>query len=180
MNSAKKRRIDEDDQKHKVTIAPYNDTTINDNTFDRSHPHLEGRWVGHINLPLPSFDSLDLLQQVDEDQDIEGAANHDEQTSKASAVLDVQAGRSIDDESSSSSSDEEDEDDMPQSRMFLPVARQLIHQWAEVLGECPPGGVKQQHTSTSDIVIVPLIPMERITSSKNTSLKSKSSTILMC
>ena len=178
MNSAKKRRIDSEVLQNKVTIAP-NDRTSNENTFDRSHPHLEGRWVGHIHLPLPSFDSLDVL--VGEDQEGEPSALHDEsQTSgdtTPAAVVDEQAnGQSSSDESSSDSSEEE-KDDMPQSRMFLPIARQLIHQWAKVLGECSFNG-DEKHTSTSDsTVIVPLIPMDRATTSskKDTSLKSKSS-----
>ena len=177
MNSAKKRRIDLDGQRHKVTIAQYNDndTSTNDETFDRSHPHLEGRWVGHIHLPLPSFESLDLLQQVDCNEGQEGAPNHDEQSDTSAATLDVQTnGQSSDNENSSSdsSSSEEEDDDMPQSRMFLPIARQLIHQWAKVLRDSP-----SDEDTASDTVIVPLIPMDRTTtpSKKDTSCKSKSS-----
>ena len=97
MNSAKKRKINSDVQKHKVTIAPYNDNTTNDSRFDRSYPHLEGRWVGHLHLPLPSFDSLDLLQEV-----VEGIPTIRNEQRDTSTSSDNQANsQSSDDESCS-------------------------------------------------------------------------------
>ena len=147
MNHATKKRKIHSDYHHKVIIAGCNersaqhnrcDSSISDDVmFERGHPHLEGRWVGHLHLAFPSLESLDILidsgnndDQIDMDVDAIGRGDGDDDNSDDN--------NSSDDISSSSggSSSSEDDDDMPQSRIFLPIARKLIHEWASLLEDC--------------------------------------------
>ena len=153
-----KRRKVCDKRSYKVMI----DNNTNDTMFERSHPHWEGRWTGHLHLPFPSLESLD------DDNVVEGETD---------------ANNINEDECSCSDSSEEDddEDDMPQSRMFVPTARRLIHHWASLLEEdCAASADERTNSNCDDkesispIVIVPQIPMDHpIDTNNDTSLESK-------
>ena len=146
MNHAtKKRKIHSDYHHHKVIIAGCNErsaqhnicddsSTSDDVMFERGHPHWEGRWVGHLHLAFPSLESLDILvvsssnAQIDVRVDAIGRGDGDDGKSDDN--------NSSDESSSDGSSSSEEDDDMPQSRIFLPIARKLIHEWASLLEDC--------------------------------------------
>ena len=101
--------------------------------FVRDSPHWDGRWVGHLYLPLDcDYDhniDIDDDDDDDDDHDDEYPENHDDDG-------DADDG----DDSSSASVDECDghEDDVialsqSSSHAFLPAARELIRIWASLL-----------------------------------------------
>ncbi|KAL7537083.1 hypothetical protein ACHAXR_008070 [Thalassiosira sp. AJA248-18] len=137
--------------------------------FERSHPHWEGRWTGHLHFPFPPLASMDMVATRNTISLNEQLPNIPESNDFRSSV-----------ESSSSSeegSSSEDEDSMPQSRFFLPTARTLIHHWARILGEAcnnaedATTGCDHKDETKSAIVIVPHIPMRPI----ETTIKSHAS-----
>ena len=106
-----------------ITIASCdNDCQQSDQSFERSNPHWEGRWAGHIYLPFPNFDSCNTDDQ-----------NHDELNNETDAniLADEDSDRGSDESSVSSIEDE----CLQASRSFLPAARALIHYWEALLNE---------------------------------------------
>ena len=195
MNHATKKRKIHSDYNHNVIIAGCNErsaqhsicdsSTSDDVMFERGHPHWEGRWVGHLHLAFPSLESLDILADSSsnnaaqiEDVDVDAIGRRDGDDDKSD-------GNNSSDESGSDGSSSEDDDDMPQSRIFLPIARKLIHQWASLLEDCiseESNTVTADETKTttkcngkditskSPTFIIPHIPMhpiERTNISKN-------------
>ena len=183
--ATKKRKI-HSDYHHKVIIAGCNersaqhnicDSSISDDVmFERGHPHWEGRWVGHLHLAFPSLESLDILvdsgnndDQIDMDVDVDAIGRGDGDDGKSDD-------NNSSDESSSDGSSSDD-DDMPQSRIFLPIARKLIHEWASLLEDCISEECNavtadetrtttkcngKDITSKSPTLIIPHIPMHPI------------------
>ncbi len=114
--------------------------------FERTHPHWEGRWAGHIFFPLPPLENLDgvycdtddhheesaLQKAQNEDVDekyLEKPANESESVDRENGDFDNDSDRR-----ELNSSDHDDESvDFPQSRVFLPVARKLINYWAQLI-----------------------------------------------
>jgi hypothetical protein len=134
----------------KVTIAScYNDAACltSDQYFERSNPHWEGRWAGHIYLPFPNIESLDLC-----DNDGTGENILDDSSDSES------------DKSSSGSVSSIEEEGFKSSRRFLPTARILIHYWAALLNE----SFNDDDDDTSSMNIVPHLSM----SPKNSRHKS--------
>lgn len=136
---------------NKVIIASScnndSDCQQSDQSFERSNPHWEGRWAGHIYLPFPNMRSLDSCND-DTGTGTNGIADESESDS--------------DGNESSVSSIEEDEG-LQASKNFLPTARLLIHYWADILKETFHDG---DIDDASSIGIVPHLPMS---SSKETS-----------
>ena len=117
-----------------IKIAGYDtDYQQSDQYFERSNPHWEGRWAGHIYLPFPNLDSCD---------DNETETN----------ILAQKDSNNNSDESSVSSVEE---DCLEASRSFLPAARTLIHYWAALLNEA----CINDSDSMSGSVIVPHVSM---------------------
>ena len=89
-----------------------------------------------LHLAFPSLESLDVLadtnsndaQVVDDGVNAIGRGDGDDDKSDDN--------NSSDDISSSSGGSSSDDDDMPQSRIFLPIARKLIREWASLLEDC--------------------------------------------
>lgn len=130
-----------------ITIASYDDNAYQqkDQSFERSNPHWEGRWAGHIYLPFPNMASLDLC-----DTD---APTHDETNNGTAAnILADDDSDSDSDESSVSSMEEEG---LHASRSFLPAARALIHYWAALINEA----YADDDDDSSGIAIVPHLSM---------------------
>ena len=190
--ATKKRKIHSD--YHKVIIAGCNErsaqhsicdsSTSDDVMFERGHPHWEGRWVGHLHLAFPSLESLDILidthssnAQMDVRVDAIGRGDGDDGKTDDN--------NSSDESSSDGNSSSEDDDDMPQSRIFLPIARKLIHEWASLLEDCVS---EESNTVTADetrtktkwngkdipsksptfiVPHIPMLPIERTNTSKN-------------
>lgn len=153
--TAKKQKL----AQNKIIIASScnNDTDCqqSDQSFERSNPHWEGRWAGHIYLPFPNMRSLDscnddtsVLDDKDNNDGTNGIADESESDSDVNE--------------SSVSSIEEDEG-LQASRSFLPTARILITYWADILKETFHDG---DSDDASSIFIVPHFPMS---SSKETS-----------
>eukprot|EP00984_Skeletonema_dohrnii_P038109 scaffold40964_cov155-Skeletonema_dohrnii-CCMP3373.AAC.2 len=106
-----------------ITIASCdNDCQQSDQSFERSNPHIEGRWAGHIYLPFPNFDSCDTDDHI-----------HDELNTETDAKIlaDEDSDRGSDESSVSSIEDE----CLQASRSFLPAARTLIYYWEALLNE---------------------------------------------
>lgn len=205
MSHATKKRKFHSDYHHKVIIAAYNkgsaqrnnrcdSSSISDDVmFERGHPHWEGRWVGHLHLPFPSLESLDIL--------IDGGSNDaqsdlgDDAIGRVDGDDDKSDNNNSSDESSSDESSSSEDDDMPQSRIFLPIARKLIHRWASLLGDCTTSSAEctaviAEETKTTTkcngedspsksptTFIVPHIPMHPIVRTNNISNKDNN---LLC
>ena len=133
-----------------------NDTDCqqSDQSFERSNPHWEGRWAGHIYLPFQNMRSLDSCND-----DTSVLDDKDEDHSGTNGIADESES---DGDESSVSSIEEDEG-LQASRSLLPTARLLIHYWADILKETFHDGYSDDESS---ILIVPHLPMG---SSKETS-----------
>jgi hypothetical protein len=128
----------------------YESDSNDSNEFQRTNPHWEGRWAGHLFLPFPSLDHLDIADQSFENDESESCA---EDTSDESDV-------------------EEEETVLPESRSFLPSIRILIKYLALLLQEAFDDTDEHEYSSeSSNITIVPHIPMQpaRI-QTKNTSM----------
>lgn len=114
--------------------------------FERTYPHWEGRWAGHIHLPFPQLETLDSVScdsgdcheksalQISHDQygdgsDLEKPAEENESTARKNGNIDNDSDGSDD----NSSYNDDENVDMTQSRIFLPVARKLIQYWALVI-----------------------------------------------
>ena len=135
-----------------ITIASCdNDCQQSDQSFERSNPHWEGRWAGHIYLPFPNFDSCDTddptHDRFNNDTDAKNLADEDSDGGS--------------DESSVSSIEDEC---LQASRSFLPAARTLIHYWEALLNEV----CVDIDDNVSGSVIVPHVSM----SPKKTNPKS--------
>ena len=133
-------------------------------TFERNHPHWEGRWAGHVHLPFPPMKCLDILgiSSSDDDDHNEGMSsiekhgmggvkaevardgNSSEQIAneKASRGVsensDVRNGDVCSEDSSDESEISSDDDRISMSRSFLLVARKLILYWAQVINDSIP------------------------------------------
>ncbi|KAL7549221.1 hypothetical protein ACHAWF_012491 [Thalassiosira exigua] len=149
-----------------AAIAGYNHGGNCDESqkFERNLSHWEGRWAGHLHLPFPPLERLDLLEG---DANGNAASAHDSQGSSDRKWNKEQEGHE-DEISGCSSSDEEsngsseDGDDI--SRHFLPAARKLIHYWALLIG----GDITCAGECCGTTVIVPHIPMQPIAKHDNT------------
>ncbi|KAL3798530.1 hypothetical protein HJC23_011834 [Cyclotella cryptica] len=135
-------------------------------TFERTHPHWEGRWAGHLFLPFPPLECLDTSDQISDNRVCLNEKNAREDESS--------------DADSSADSDQTDQDGvLPDSRHFLPAARMLIHYWAFRIKESFQSNAKfdngvitnlndnKSHHQWNDeegesapVVIVPHIPMK--------------------
>ena len=141
--------------------------------FERNAPHWDGRWAGHIHLPLEVVENNDhddcIDDDDDDDDDDDGSDNSD------------------DDDVSS-----EDEGIAPQSSssLFLTTASKLIYHWTMLLEDddddkcnddatssSSNGGRKNNNNSdsTKTIVVIPHIVMHPL---QQTIRKSCSTTLL--
>ena len=101
--------------------------------FQRTHPHWEGRWAGHIYLPFPAEEKLGLTNGEDSPTALQHGPPADNS-----------------DTSSEEGSSESEDEGCEQSMMFIPTARKLVDLWASMLrGRCD-GSV-----SSERLVIVP-------------------------
>lgn len=155
----------------RVLIAGYNFDVNTNGLFERSQPHWEGRWTGHLHLPFPSIETLDEVDVDDSDESIDGIDDVAIPFNSRKRKLEVEESaynqvRDSSFKSDDSDSESSDEDEMPQSHLFLPTARQLIQYWAKLIEE----SYKKKYDATKDsckgdildktqIVIVPHIPM---------------------
>lgn len=139
-----------------ITIANYDtDCQQSDQSFERSNPHWEGRWAGHIYIPFPNLDSCD------NDASTHDEFNHETDTN-------ILAERDSDSDSDESNSSSIEEEYLQSSRSFLSAARALIHYWAALLDE----GCIDYDDTVSKRVIVPHVSM----SPKKTKTKSVQTT----
>eukprot|EP00986_Skeletonema_menzelii_P006147 scaffold2326_cov140-Skeletonema_menzelii.AAC.4 len=130
-------------REHIITIASYGtDYQQSDQYFERSNPHWEGRWAGHIYLPFPNLDSCDKDASIYDDNET------------SSNILAEKGSNNDSDESSVSSVEEEC---LQASINFLPAARTLINYWAALLNEA----CIDNNDTMIGSVIVPHVSMSR-------------------
>ncbi|KAL7496182.1 hypothetical protein ACHAWT_004404 [Skeletonema menzelii] len=130
-------------REHFITIASYGtDYQQSDQYFERSNPHWEGRWAGHIYLPFPNLDSCDNDTSIYDDNET------------SSNILAEKGSNNDSDESSVSSVEEEC---LQASINFLPAARTLINYWAALLNEA----CIDNNDTMIGSVIVPHVSMSR-------------------
>lgn len=152
--TAKKQKL----AQNKIIIAGScnndSDCQQSDQSFERSNPHWEGRWAGHIYLPFPNMRSLDSCND-------DTSVLDDKYHSGTNGIANKSESDSDGNESSVSSIEEDK--GLQASRSFLPTARILITYWADILKETFHDG---DSDDASSILIVPHFPMS---SSKETS-----------
>jgi hypothetical protein len=144
-----------------VVIAGDSDSSDNPDTnhlhaFERSNAHWEGRWTGHLFLPLPPLNQLDALDET--------SSRNEEPAHEVASDLD---GNSDDDTIGS-------EEALSESRAFLPALRVIIRYWAVVLQESfhhDKSNDKECNNDGTTITIVPHIPM------KNDSMRTPGTTL---
>ncbi|KAL7487516.1 hypothetical protein ACHAW6_013106 [Cyclotella cf. meneghiniana] len=90
--------------------------------FERTHPHWEGRWAGHLFLPFPPLEFLDTFDDVR----VNPVSSNEKKSNE---------NESSDGDSSADSEKTEEKGALSDSRTFLPVARILIKYWAFRLKE---------------------------------------------
>lgn len=147
--------------------------------FARRHPHWEGRWVGHIHLPLPTLDSLDVLS-INKGDEVSPKKNpvqkendrilNERGKERGCGVHNKLNSGSSSGEDSSSSSSEDEEDSMPHSCLLLSAARTLIRYWAGLLED-----EANEETADSEdggdtpsvIAVVSHVPMHRAEATTN-------------
>ena len=124
--------------------------------FERSNPHWEGRWAGHLFLPFPPLHLLDASDDTAGKKDLNGESTSDQDAN-----------------SDGDTSDESDtEDVLIESRILLPAVRVLIRHWAGQLHESLQ--FQTRHASTTatspisddcntsnstEVTIIPHVPM---------------------
>ena len=128
-NSVKRRKVINESSIPRVIIEGENHVDCSGNTssteeaFERTIPHWEGRWAGHLFLPFPPLHQLDASEEREE-PDVEAAAT---------TSCPDESDNSSDDSQGSDATGEEDDMTLPQSRAFLPAVRVLINCWAFML-----------------------------------------------
>jgi hypothetical protein len=119
------------------------DDTNHSYSFERSNPHWEGRWAGHLFLPLPPLNQLDAMGEI--------TRGHEEPAHELAPDQD----ESSDDDTS------EVEGELSESRALLPALRVIIRYWAVVLQESlnhDKSTEEECNNETTTITVVPHVP----------------------
>lgn len=137
----------------RVTIAGENHNDGADClVFERTDPHWEGRWAGHIFLPFPPLHRLDAPNEREE------PGNEATTTSCPDEGDDYS-----DDGQISDVSGEEEDATLQESQAFLPAVRVLVNCWAFILQNLSESEQLLSDQSSSyepTITIVPHVPMK--------------------
>ena len=139
---------------HDNVTADCKSITHNIHEFERTNPHWEGRWAGHLFLPFPPLDRLDTLDEM-----IDKEEPYNE-------MISIQSERNADDNDDDKSEATEDDDTMSESRAFLPVVRILIRHWAVLLEQslqvAQHSDFEKNKNEATSITILPHIPMSPV------------------
>lgn len=123
--------------------------------FERSNPHWEGRWAGHLFLPFPPLHQLDAPDDpVEKEDSLSEPAIDKDETNHTDTSDESDAGIYVPIE----------------TRVFLPAARELVRHWADQLRESLQQAGESAITTSSDdecnisntntVTIIPHLPMK--------------------